>query len=112
MIDERKRKDSRKEFLFETRARQSRQVRCNFWILYHRIFISEEKPGCFTSETDEFAVFLERLRHISVTLVTYISDADIAISHRRIIFPCAKSLRLTLPDNQHPVTSRKMLRLI
>lgn len=45
--DRRKRKDSRKEFLFETRARQSRQVRRNFWILLPSNIYLGRKTGTF-----------------------------------------------------------------
>jgi len=49
-------------------------------------------------------MFYERNRRVRDTFPSYISGADITISHRRIIFPCTESLRLTSPDNHRHIS--------
>lgn len=95
--DRRKQRFSREEFLFETRARQSRD-RCDVtsWFFYYRVFIERENRDVFYERNRRARGFSREVAaHFRVTHTwSHISGADISISHRSIIFPCAKSCGL------------------
>lgn len=110
--DRRKQRFSREEFLFETRARQSRD-RCDVtsWFFYYRVFIERENRDVFLRTKPTSSWLFSRGRGTfprHTHLVTHLWRGYFNISPQDYLSVCEK-LRLASPDNQHPATSREML---